>query len=260
MQKIAIYSSFSGVIPIEERIAAIKEAGFESVCLDFEKELEATETTWANQLYLAEKYGLPVENVHLTGSDMTAVWSEGEKGEAVTERLIQELRDIASLGIEVGIAHVTWGYARPAEDMLLGLHRYEKVAEAAEKYNVKLALENSVYPAHVRFLLDNLKSEKIGFCYDSGHENAFTKGENFLNDYKERLFAMHLHDNNGQKDQHGLPFTGTIHWESVVSMLRCTSLFSECITLECIQDAKDHREWLHRAYATGQKLAMLAED
>ena len=86
--------------------------------------------------------------------------------------------------------------------------RYEKAAEVAEKFGVKLALENSVYPEYVRFLLDNLKSSAISFCYDSGHENAFTKGENYLDDYAERLFAMHLHDNDEISDQHSVPMTG----------------------------------------------------
>ena len=40
MQKISIYSSITSKFPIEERIASIKEAGFDAVCLDFEKNLE----------------------------------------------------------------------------------------------------------------------------------------------------------------------------------------------------------------------------
>ncbi len=41
MPKISIYSSFTSLMPIEERIAAIKEAGFDAVCLDFEKQFHS---------------------------------------------------------------------------------------------------------------------------------------------------------------------------------------------------------------------------
>ncbi len=257
MQKISIYSSFASDVPIEKRIAAIKAAGFDAVCLDFEKDMEKTETSWPDQLRLAEKYCLPVENVHLTGYGMTSVWEEGAEGDAVSDRLIGELRDMASLGIGIGVAHVTWGHAHPAENMLCGLRRYGKIAEAAEKYGVRLALENSVYPKYVRFLLDSLRSPYVGFCYDSGHENAFSKGENYLERYADRLFAMHLHDNDGVSDQHGIPMTGQIDWKRTVSQLRRSALFQHTITLECAVPSSDMTKGLHDAYLAGCRLAAL---
>ena len=257
MQKLSIYSSLTSACSIEERISAIKEAGFDAVCLDFEKDLESTETSWQNQLSLAEKYGLPVENVHLTGSGMTSVWSDDAAGDAVIDRLIGEVRDMSSLGVSIGVVHVTWGHGRPDGNMTLGLRRYERAAEEAEKYGVKLALENSVYPEYVRFLLDNLKSHAVGFCYDSGHENAFTKGENFLDDYADRLFAMHLHDNDGMRDLHDFPMSGTIDWRHVVSQLRRSHLFGETITLECTVRSDDLREGVFKAYEAGMKLRQM---
>ena len=231
-----LYSIYSGVTtayPIEDRIAAIRSVGFDAVCLDFEAELAATETSWDNQVRLCEKYGLPIENVHLTGAGMTSVWSEDAAGDAVIDRLVKELSDMASLGIRVGIAHVTWGHDRPAGSFALGLSRYLRAAEAAEKYGVYLALENSVYPEYVRYLLDNINSKHVGFCWDSGHENAFSPGEDFLDAYADRLLAMHIHDNDGVHDLHAMPFTGTVNWEHAVRGLKRSPLFSRMLTLEC---------------------------
>ena len=121
MAKFSIYSGVCLKRPIEERIAAIAEAGFDAVCLDFEKELAATETSWGNQMRLAQKYRHPVENVHLSGKGMNAVWKEGDAGEAIIARLIEELRDMASLGIKKGIAHVTWGHGLPEGTLECGL-------------------------------------------------------------------------------------------------------------------------------------------
>lgn len=231
--KFSVYTGVTTAYPIEARIAAIREAGFDAVCLDFERELAPTETAWENQLRLADQYGLPVENVHLTGEGMTAVWSEDDAGDRVTDRLIGELRDMASLGIRIGVAHVTWGHDRPAGAYKNGLARYLRAVDAAEKYGVYLALENSVYADHVRFLLDSIDSPHLGFCWDSGHENAFTPGERYLAAYADRLFAMHLHDNDGVHDLHALPMTGTIDWKDAMNMLAKAPLSRRMLTFEC---------------------------
>ena len=231
--KYAIYSGVTTAYPIEERMSAIRDVGFDAVCLDFEAELIATETPWENQVRLAEKYGLPIENVHLTGAGMTDVWSDGAQGGYVIDRLIKELGDMASLGIRVGVAHVTWGHDRPAGSFDRGLSRYLRAAEAAERHGVYLALENSVYPEYVRFLLDHIDSSHVDFCLDSGHENAFSHGENYLLSYADRLLAMHIHDNDGIHDLHGIPFTGTVDWNAAVRELSRAPLFSRMLTLEC---------------------------
>lgn len=231
--KYSIYSGVTTAYPIEDRIAAIRSVGFDAVCLDFEAELRGTETSWENQVRLCEKHGLPIENVHLTGDGMTAVWSDGDAGERVIDRLVTELSDMASLGIRTGVAHVTWGHDRPGGAYETGLARYLRAAEAAEKYGVFLALENSVYPEYVRYLLDHIDSDHVGFCYDSGHENAFSAGEDYLSSYADRLLAMHLHDNDGAHDLHAMPFDGTVDWRRVIGGLSRAPLFSRMMTLEC---------------------------
>lgn len=257
MPRFSIYSGVCLKRPIEERIAAIAEAGFDAVCLDFEKELAATETSWENQMRLAQKYSLPVENVHLSGKGMNAVWNDGDAGEAVIARLIEELRDMASLGIKKGIAHVTWGHGLPEGTLECGLARYRKAVEAAEKFGVVLALENSVYAQHVHYLLNNISSPSLGFCYDSGHENAFTPTEDYLSCYGNILVAMHLHDNDGVHDSHLTPFhkSGTINWENKVSKLRKTKLFGEVITLESGVVGENLLEEFREALAAARKLA-----
>ena len=37
--------------------------------------------------------------------------------------------------------------------------------------------------------------------------------------YGNRLMTLHLHDNNGEEDQHALPFTGTINWNNLKTKL-----------------------------------------
>ncbi len=258
--KYAIYSGVTTAYPIEERIAAIHDVGFDAVCLDFEAELISTETSWENQVRLCEKYGLPIENVHLTGAGMTDVWSDGAAGDFVIDRLIRELGDMTSLGIRTGVAHVTWGHDHPAGAFETGLARYLRVAEAAERLGVYLALENSVYPEYVRYLLDHIDSAHVGFCYDSGHENAFSPGENFLSSYADRLLAMHLHDNDGVHDLHTMPFEGTVDWKKTVGQLSRAPLFSRMITLECGLGAHGLADGFAAALDSARRLYALATD
>ncbi|MBQ9132766.1 MAG: sugar phosphate isomerase/epimerase [Clostridia bacterium] len=259
MTKFSIYAGVSRNHSIEERIAAIAEAGFDAVCLDFEKELAHTETSWENQLCLAEKYALPVENVHLTGKGMTSVWSDGEEGDQVITRLMDELRHMASLGIKTGVAHVTWGHTVPDIGYARGIARYQKAVEVAEKYGVILAIENSVYAPYVHTLLSNIKSPSLGFCYDSGHENAFTPTEDYLSQYGNLLVAMHLHDNDGTHDNHFLPLhkDGTICWEEKVRQLKKTKLFHEMITLESGIEGEVLLDGFRQALTIAKKIAVM---
>ena len=119
-------------------------------------------------------------------------------------------------------------------------------------------MENSVYAEHVHFLLDNIKSDYVGFCYDSGHENAFAPDEKYLERHGNRLFAMHLHDNYGEKDEHNIPFNGTVNWKEKMALLRNTKHFEECgITLELGWGEGDFRQYMEDAFEAANKLMSL---
>lgn len=254
MKKVGIYTGFSRHIPLETRLQAIKRAGFTTVCLNFEKELTNTETEWENQLKLAQKYTLPVEAVHLTGSFANALWSD-DATHAINQ-IENEICRISKLNLRVGVLHVTWGLIPPNNPTRKALENFLKIAEIAEKHNVKIAFENSVSAKHVRFVLDNIKSNNFGFCYDSGHENAFTPETDFLSIYGERLFAMHLHDNDGKNDMHLLPFTnkGTINWQEKVSLLKQSELWNNSIILEVENQSTPLNKFLENAYKSAIKL------
>lgn len=83
---------------------------------------------------------------------------------------------------------------------------------AAERCGVVLALENLRHAAHLHAALSALTGPFTRFCYDSGHHFGWGKGEPYLERYGSRLAALHLHDNDGTRDQHLLPFDGAVDW------------------------------------------------
>lgn len=256
--KLGIYTCCSRTLPFEERIRVISETGFNTISFDFTDTYLDTVMTHSDQVDIANKYGLEIQATHLSGDKMTTIWSECDDAEFVTQRLINELADLKDLGLKTGIAHVTWGYSDPGPVSQSALNRFLRIAEAAEHYQVRVALENSVYAEHVHFLLDHIHSDYVGFCYDSGHENAFAPNEKYLERYGDRLFAMHLHDNYGEKDEHNIPFNGTVNWNEKMALLRKTKYFEEFgLTLELGCGEGDFRQYMEKAYEAASKLMTL---
>jgi len=91
-----------------------------------------------------------------------------------------------------------------------------------EKYNINIAFENLRNLDYIDYIFDNIKSDKLKMCFDSGHANAFTKNiDTFPFDkYQDKIICLHLHDNDGENDLHLPPFNGNIKWEELIKKLK----------------------------------------
>jgi sugar phosphate isomerase/epimerase len=61
-----------------------------------------------------------------------------------------------------------------------------------------------------------------GFCFDTGHANLHAGVEHEFQLMKERIRSTHIHDNNGELDNHLFPFLaegGTVDWRRVMPLL-----------------------------------------
>ena len=57
-------------------------------------------------------------------------------------------------------------------------------------------------------LNDKYKAEVLGFCFDTGHANVLGLDfEKFITTLGNRLKVLHIHDNDGIRDLHQIPFT-----------------------------------------------------
>ena len=59
----------------------------------------------------------------------------------------------------------------------------------------------------------------VGLCYDCGHGNCDEDGLGHLDDLRDRLISVHLHDNDGQSDSHGPIGSGTAPFEELFEYL-----------------------------------------
>ncbi|MBQ8402207.1 MAG: sugar phosphate isomerase/epimerase [Clostridia bacterium] len=72
-------------------------------------------------------------------------------------------------------------------------------------------------------LIDRVGSDHLGVCLDTGHLNL-RPGESqydFIRNCGSRLKALHIADNEGQTDQHMMPYgRGRVNWNDVICGLR----------------------------------------
>ncbi len=175
------------------------------------------------------------------------------------------LRMAARLGADVVIIHVPSSAGEEIRAELLGPVRrtLDEVIPTAKSLGVRIAVENMESDdfGMLTTLLDEYGADALGLCYDSGHGNIDGRGLDNLERVKDRLIALHLHDNDGKDDQHKIPFTGTVDWERLARII-AESPCDKCINLEVmIQNSglKDEAEFLRQAHAAGVKLTEMVE-
>jgi sugar phosphate isomerase/epimerase len=101
---------------------------------------------------------------------------------------------------------------------------WSQLIPLAEKLDTRIALEN-VYeadPGYLGLLLDALPPGRFGFCFDTGHFNAFAASglEAWIDRLGHRLIEIHLHDNKGALDEHLPVGEGTFPFARLFAILR----------------------------------------
>jgi sugar phosphate isomerase/epimerase len=96
-----------------------------------------------------------------------------------------------------------------------------EIVEAAAHRNVRVALEVMPNPLSgaarlVQTLEEQLEGVNAGICLDYGHANLMTDAAEAAETVSGHLWTTHLHDNNGKRDDHLVPYAGTINWDEAM--------------------------------------------
>ncbi len=239
MKKIGVYAWFGGNVSIDDRFRAIKEVGFDSVALYWGDEYpEITDENDKTIKKVQDIYKLEVENFHAPYNTASDLFKDDDiKGEAVIDRYIKCVKDAAKYHVETVVIHLTGDYNDPVINEK-GIIRLKRLIDCAKEYNVKLAFENLVASGlpYLHRVLEVYKDECVGFCYDLGHDNIHCENKfEILKRYKDRLFALHIHGNDGKGDYHRRVIDGNIDIEKFKNILSEIE-FSCPISLEVIQN------------------------
>jgi L-ribulose-5-phosphate 3-epimerase len=216
---ITLYFGFE--LKTKEAMNLIKKAGFNSFITSADKRLVKIQGTLGKQVKYAKKIGLKLSSLHSTyrNSNLFHFWLDDRIGNKIEKRLKKEVKICAKYGFTSLVVHL---YGEPSR---LGISRINRILKVCEKYNVPLAIENIDCKKVFDYTMSEIRNNKyLKFCYDSGHNNVFSHGEDLLGEYGDKLVATHLHDNMGEKDDHTLNQFGNIDWDFVAKRLAKTGI------------------------------------
>jgi sugar phosphate isomerase/epimerase len=213
-----------------------------------------------------KEFGLAVLNIHASrGQEKN--WGDLREyarlsGVELVQNRIQMAADLHSDVVILHVPNPPEGDGSPNGKFAGQLYcSMDALTEFSRLRGIRIALENMAGDDYVLIdaLLARYAPDVLGFCYDSGHANMGPDGPGELERHKERLIAIHLHDNDGVEDQHKIPFTGTTDWVRVMQII-ATSPYRAGINLEVVigeTGISDEMEFLKQTFAVGNKLATL---
>lgn len=210
-----------------------------------------------------DELGLAVLDVHGSAGAEKGWCSAVEYERLAGVELVKNRIDFAArLGAGVIVMHVP---PEPEDEPGRGLYwaRLARTFDALQPFardrGVRIALENLAYGNFgiIERLFELYPADFLGLCYDSGHGNMTGDGLDQLDGLKDRLLAVHLHDNDGKDDLHLRPFLGTTDWERLTSLL-AASAYEGPISMEVSlrrHEGEEEAEFLAHCVAAGTRLA-----
>lgn len=121
------------------------------------------------------------------------------------------------------------------ETLKYNTKRFISLCEVAENYNTSVVIENifnmwnskretvdsfGVSIEDILNLISGINKDNFGVCLDTGHANcAKINPANFVKQINKSIKVLHVHDNDGTRDQHVAPFVGNINWDEFVQSL-----------------------------------------
>jgi len=228
----------------EAHLAAAKRHGFDRI------EIFATKThvdygsdqdTQAIAGWLRDT-GLTAHSVHapitnaLTNGEWGEVWSNAAADSARRQRALAEtsraMTFAAAIGARFLVTHlgVPDGMPAPGPDNDGGALSRSLTAMAAEARSHGLTLALEVIPnrlstpdalvARLETAADSSEdADEIvghGVCLDVGHAHLMSGAIDAVETLGGHLVTTHIHDNGGKRDDHLVPFQGTINWSALV--------------------------------------------
>jgi sugar phosphate isomerase/epimerase len=97
----------------------------------------------------------------------------------------------------------------------------EDITAVAAEVGVRVTVEVIPNPlsgatALVRLIEEQLDGIDVGICLDYGHAHLMGDLGDAIEAASGYVWTTHVHDNGGQRDDHLVPFAGTIDWDAAI--------------------------------------------
>jgi sugar phosphate isomerase/epimerase len=263
MRKLSVNALFGYSLPLVERLRMIKATGFDEVVLFWGEKFLEIDGYRDLHPEMARGMGLGIENIHAPIGEANLFWIDSGDSDDYEKRMLQCITDCAKYDIPAVVYHITC--PEPPIFNQIGLDRFKRMVDYAEKKNINIAIENIWHIDYLEYIFKGIESKRLGFCYDSGHENCFTNGSDLLTKFGSKLMALHLHDNDGIKDLHQIPGYGTIEWTQLLHRVKLSG-YNGAFALELNTNSKEcvdesvSRIFLEEAFTVGKRLSEVLEN
>lgn len=252
---------------IEEIAKILSAAGFEAADFPFHAEgfYKANAREFKEMKDIFEQYGISFNQTHAPYK--TKVSKESEIDELV-DKIIEYINFTHILGAENIVVHPLHHlpYSENSERLFeMNMQFFQKFLPVAQEMRINITLENlwqrdksgKIIPSvcssikEYRRYLNSLNSENIGACIDVGHAVLCNVDPvALIKELKDKLCAIHVHENDGINDLHHLPFAcGTVDWEAIMSSLKRIEYKGD-ITFESVGYLDKHEDILLPAATT----------
>lgn len=254
-----VVSNANQNVTVIDTINAIEKAGFKNVFIQwYNKEWNPTQEVQLK--YIREK-GLNVIFAHLGYKNINDLWLENEVGDKLVEGYKNDIKICKENNIPMVVMHLTSKSEAPKYNET-GLKRLKEIVDYAQKLNIKVAFENTKIKGYLDYVIENIDNENVGICFDSGHYHVHFNDDLDFPKFKDRIFAVHLHDNDQSDDLHLMPFEGTLDWEETIKNLKECN-YDGPVTLElCYRNEyldMSIEDFYRKGYEVGEKLKEIFE-
>ena len=216
-----------------DHLARIAAYGFETI------ELFATrshfdyrdESSIAHLAQWLDGTGLKLHSVHAPITDVFggpgphAIYSNAvgahERREAAVRETEAALQVARRIPFNVIVVHLgTPTDVKNPDDNNRGaaVRSLDEICQLADKVGVRVAVE--VIPNRlsdpaslVQILESDAESIRAGICLDFGHAHLMGDVADAIETVAEHIVTTHVHDNHARKDEHLVPYLGSIDWD-----------------------------------------------
>lgn len=259
----AIGTCFDYQVTLNQQLAEMAASPFGLISLggDAKHSGYLSATGRLNLLRLSKQFGIAIDSLHVPFSvqyDLSC--SHSARRVAAVCRVASCIEAAKELGARTVIFHLNSFGSEIERDSDSLMQSLEALTETAANMQIRVAAENLWGQRSLEFLhiaLTGIKSDYFGFCYDSSHDQlSNSEPYRILEQYVDRLFAVHLSDNDGKDDRHWLPFTGIVDWERICRTLSDSGYGSPLLLEVENNDGVPTGEFLKRA---GDAASMLLQ-
>lgn len=218
----------------EERIRLLYEAGFRSIDLSLYDVIPGDPLFSDSFREAAESLadyadGLGMRFVQCHAPAVNCLRSEEDFSRALT-LTARAIELCGILSIPTLVTHVGFHPSLDEEGWRAGnLRFYRALMPAAKENSVRVLAENSAHANLKGYYLytgracrrfaDGMNDPNFGICWDTGHANMEGAQYDEILALGDALGAIHFHDNRGEKDEHLIPFLGTMSIDEVMHAL-----------------------------------------